>query len=501
MSRGKRCNDEQKLNLKKVFMVVIVVTIIIAFVVTINKLTKKKDQTINYFTETAYFTIVQDKKWGVINSKGEVIIEADHSDMIAIPDNKKQVFICYEYIDNTIKTKAIDSNNSQLFTDYSSVEVIDNCDSENNIWYENNVLRVGKDNKFGLIDLDGKELAACVYDKIEAIKGIKNSLLIQKDGKYGLANNQGDVIIECKYDSISALTNNYTDGYIVKNSEGKLGVISINKENLLDCKYEDIKHVCGNGLYVVKENGRWNITNKAGDKTVEIDYEDVTFINTDFIIAKVSGKFGIFGIDKSEKVKAEYDFIKYAWTDNFIAQKDGRFGVINIAGEEVVPFEYTNLTFNETAYCIFGKKADDDNIYLIDRNHEVKVTGTDVEVLDGYIRVKVNDEYKFYNFKFEEKSNRDTYANHTLYVAKNDGKYGLVNRDGTLVVKYEYEDITEQNDYGYVAVKKDGKWGIIDQYGNTVVEPKFEISNASKIMFIGKWHSIENMKMICFIAE
>ena len=501
MSRGKRYNDEQKLNLKKVFMVVVIIAIIVAFIMIIKNLTKKKEQTTNYFTEIAYYTIVQDKKWGVINSKGEVVIEADHSDMIAIPDNKKQVFICYEYTDNTIKTKAIDSNNSQLFTDYSSVEVIDNCDSENNIWYESNVLRVGKDNKYGLIDLDGKELAACVYDKIEAIKGVKDSLLIQKDGKYGLVNNQGDVIVECEYDSIAALTDNYTDGYIVKNAEGKLGVISINKEKVLECKYEDIKHVCGNDLYVVKEDGKWKITNKAGDKSVEIDFEDVTFINSDVVIAKVSGKYGVYGTDKSEKIKAEYDLIEYACTDNFIAQKDGKFGMLNSTGEAVVPFEYTNLTFNETAYCVFGSKADDNNTYLIDRNHEVKVTGTDIQVLDGYIRAKVNDEYKFYNFKLEEKSNRDAYANHNLYVAKNEGKYGLVNRDGTLVVKYEYEDITEQNDYGYVAVKKDGKWGVIDQYGNVVVEPKFEISNASKVMFIGKWHSVENMKTICFVAE
>lgn len=501
MSRGKRYYDEQKLNFKKVFMVAAVIACIVAFVIVINNLTKKKDQNVNYFTEIAYYTIVQDKKWGVINSKGEVVIEADHSDMIAIPDNNKQVFICYEYTDNIVKTKAIDSNNTQLFTDYSSVEVIDNCDTENNIWYESNVLRAGKDGKYGLIDLDGKELAACVYDRIDAIKGVKDSLLVQKDGKYGLLNNQGDVIVECEYNNISALTNNYTDGYIVKNSEGKLGAISINKEKLLECKYEDIKHVCGNDLYVVKENGKWKITNKNGDKSVEIDYEDVTFINSDAVIAKVAGKYGVFGTDKSEKIKAIYDYIEYACADNFIAQKDGKFGILNVSGEEVVPFEYNDLTFNETAYCIFGKKADDNNIYLIDRNHEVKLSATDVEVLDGFIRAKVNDEYKFYNFKFEEKSNRDAYSNHNLYVAKNDGKFGLVNRDGTLVVKYEYDDITEQNDYGYIGIKKDGKWGVIDQYGNIVVEPKFEISNVSKVVFIGKWHSVENMKTICFIAE
>lgn len=502
MSRGKRYNDEQKLNLKKVFAAIAVVAVIILFIIGIKNLTKKKEQAANYFTEVAYYTMLQNDKWGVINSKGEIVIEPEYSLMIVIPDNKKEVFICNELSEDnsTVKTKVINANNSQLFTDYATVEVIDNVDSNNNIWFESNVLRVSKDGKYGLIDLDGKELAACTYDKIEVIKGIKDSLLIQKDGKVGLANNQGDVIVECEYESVEALTKNYTDGYIVK-KDGKYGAISVNKEQLLECKYEEIKHVCGNDMYVVKEDGKWKITNKAGDKTLEIDYDDITYLSSDVIVAKTGDKYGIFGTDKSEKVKAEYQSIEFAYTDNYIAKKDEKYGVINSTGEVLVPFEYTSIIFNEKAGCLFCKKADDNNTYLIDRNHEVKVTGTDVEVLDGYIRAKVNDEYKFYNFKFEEKSNRDAYANHTLYAAKNDGKYGLVNRDGTLVIQYEYEDITEQNDYGYVAVKKDGKWGVIDQYGNTVVEPKYEISDISKVTFIGKWHSMEDVKTICFIEE
>jgi len=504
MSRGKRYNDEQKLNLKKVFALVVVIAIIVAFVMGINKLLKKKEQDVNYFTEIAYYSMYKDGKWGVINSKGEVIIEPEYGEMIIIPDNKKQVFVCtYEvnYADNTYKTKAINANNSQLFAEYSSVEVLSNYDSLHNVWNEDNVLKVEKDGKYGLINLDGTELLACTYDKITTIKGVKDSILIQKDDKVGLVNNQGNLIVECNYADVKALTNDYTDGYIVKDSEGKCGIISINKEQVLDCKYSDIMSVCGKDMYVVKDNDKWIITNKTGDKTIDVNYEDITYLNSDIIVAKVDGKYGIFGMDKVAKVDAEYQSIKFAFLDNFIAKKDGKFGVINSSGEEVVPFEYSSIEFNEEADCLFGNKSDDANIYLIDRNHEVKVVGTNIDVFNGYIRVKVNDEYKFYNLKFEEKSNRDAFSNHTLYAAKNDGKYGLVNKDGTLVVQYMYDDITEQNEYGYVGIMKDGKWGVIDQYGNVVVEPKYEFSNISNVKFIGKWHSVEDVNTIYFIAE
>lgn len=503
MSRGKRFEDEPKLNLKKVFVLVVIIALIAAFVFGIKVLLKKRQNEASYFTEISYFAMLKDGKWGIINSKGEVIIQPEYTEMIAVPDKKKQVFICtydVNYAEGTYKTKAVDANNSQLFGEYTSVEILGNYDA-NNIWNESNVLKVEKDGKYGLIDLNGKELLPCVYNKIDTIKGIKNSIILNRDDKLGLANAQGNIIAECEYTGITTLTKEYTDGYIVKNVDGKLGIISINKEKIFECKYEDIKHVCGNDMYIVKENGKWLITNRAGDKTVEISYEDVNYINSDIIIAKTEGKYGIFGMDKSEKVKPEYQSIEYAYTENYIAKKDDKFGIIGTNGEAFVPFEYTSLKYIREGDYIEGRKADDNNIYLIDRNHEVKAIATDVELYNGYIRAKVNNEYKFYNLKFEEKSNRDAFSDHTLYVAKNDGKYGLVNKDGSLVVQYQYEDVTEQNEYGYVGVKKDGKWGVIDQYGNVVVEPKYQITNISKIIFIGNWHSVENVITTYFVTD
>ena len=46
-----------------------------------------------------------------------------------------------------------------------------------------NVLKVQKDGKWGLIDLDGKEIASTTYDNIETLKGVENSIIVEKDGK------------------------------------------------------------------------------------------------------------------------------------------------------------------------------------------------------------------------------------------------------------------------------------------------------------------------------
>ena len=504
MGKGRRYNGEQKLNMKKVFAVIITIIVIIMFFIGIKNILKKEQDNIAGFTEISYFTAYDNGKWGVINSKGENIVDPIYEETIIVPNNKKDIFLCMydvNYTDGSYKTKVLNSKNEEIFTTYTSVEALANYDSSNNTWYVWNALKVQKDGKYGLINLDGNEIIGCEYDKIDTVKGIKNSILIQKDEKLGIVNATGNIIIEPKYIDIKPLTNEYTDGYIVKNSENNYGVIGINKNQILECKYSDIKQVYGNNMYIVKENGKWKIINSDGTINTEISYDDVTSINNDNLIVKNNNKFGIIGTDKTEKAKVEYQELNYIFSDYYVAKKDGKFGVINSNNEIMIPLEYTSLLFNKEADCIMGTKNDDGNIYFSDRNLTLKLTGTNMTVYNGYIRMNVDNTYKIYNLKFEEKSNREAYPNNTLYVAKNDGKYGLVNKDGTLVVQYQYDDITEQNKYGYVAVKKDGKWGVIDQYGNVVVDPKYNLGDINKIEVIGKWHLAENVNMTYYICE
>lgn len=502
MSRGKRYSGEQKLNLKKVFAVIIIFVAIILFIAGIKNLLKKDKPVESYFTEISYFAVNTDSKWGVINSKGEKLID-NNNEMITIPNNKKDVFICMEMNeqDGTYKTKAINSKNEALFTEYNNVEALSNYDQNKNIWYEDNVLKVQKDGKYGLINLEGNILLQCEYDKISALKGVKNSILIQKNDKFGITNTIGNVIIEPEYIEIKALTDDYVNGYIVKNVEGKYGVISNTKEKILECKYNEIKQVTGNDYYVVKDGDKWNLVTKNGVNPVQINFDDVISINGNKMIVKVSGKYGIYELNNTEKIKPEYDSLEYAFLDYYIFSKSGKYGLINSNGEILINQEYIDLDFNKDADCLIGKKENDDKLYLIDRTLQSNLVGTNLSVHNGYIRLKVEDDYKFYNLKFEEKSNREVFPNNTLFVAKNNGKFGIVNKDGTLVVQYQYDDIKEQNEYGYVAVKKDGKWGAIDQYGNVAAEAKSEISNIERIDFIGNYREIENVIPEYFIKD
>ena len=134
---------------------------------------------------------------------------------------------------------------------------------------------------------------------------------------------------------------------------------------------------------------------------------------------------------------------------------------------------------------------------IIDNTYTVKLTGIllDIDTEKGYIEIRQDEEHKYYNFKFEAKNESDIFNSHTLFISKKNGKYGFVDKDGKVIVDYIYDDATQQNTYGYVAVKKDGKWGAIDQKGNVVQEPTYELEDYLKVDFIGRWHLGKDINM------
>lgn len=498
MSKGKRYNgSEQKLNIKKVIAVVIAILVIAMFIAIIAKTINTGKQTnTEKKAATAYYVAYENGKWGVIDSSGKTIIEPSYEEMITIPNSEKAVFVItynVDYTNNTYQSKAVNEKNQDLFIGYEKIEAIQNYDEQNNIWYEENALKVEKDGKYGLIDLTGKTLLECNYDSITPLIGTSKSLITTKDGKKGLISTTGTEIIPNEYEEITALTTNYEDGYIVKNNGGKYGVIGTNKKELLPTQYEEIKNVYSDNTYVVKENSEYKILNTKTETSVSINYDDALSINNGYVIVKKSNKLGLITTDGTEKISPEYDSLTYIYQNYYIASKDGKYGVIDTDNQTIVENKYTYLSYIKGADILQGETGGAQT-ELLDSTFNVKLVGvvSEINVEKGYLKIRENSDYKYYNFKFENKTNREILTTNTLFLAKKDGKYGYVDKNGVVVINYIYDDATEQNASGFVAVKKDGKWGAINSKGQTVVEPTYTMDNNVLIDFIGEWHLSED---------
>lgn len=495
-SRGRRYDSKPKLNFKKVVGVIVAIAVFIMIIVSIVNIVKNSKTKVEVKVST-YYTAYENGKFGVINNDGEKVINTEYDEIISIPNNSKPIFICtYDVNDEegTYKTKALNEKNEEILKGYDKVEAIDNYDSKQNIWYEDNVLRVSKNGKYGLIDYSGKEILACDYDEITAFKSIKSNLIVKKAGNVGIVNEKGQTVIPVQYKEIRTLKEGYKNEYIVINENNQFGLINTTGNILIEPKYEDVKYLNSSTIFAIKESGVWKVINtEDGSIVIDGGYDDIKEVKTDSIIIVKGGKYGIINTNKEEKIVPTYEELKYAFSIYYIAKKDGKYGVINSENEEVIPFEYINMTYVENGGFIQADKSELETV-VFDNNLGQKITGiiSEVNIDKGYIKTYVNNEYKYYNFKFEEKNASDLLTSNSLFLSKKDGKYGYIDKSGKVVVDYIYEDATEQNSCGYAAVKKDGVWGSINKVGAISKEPSVNLDNSIYIDFIGDWHLSDN---------
>ena len=82
------------------------------------------------------------------------------------------------------------------------------------------------------------------------------------------------------------------------------------------------------------------------------------------------------------------------------------------------------------------------------------------------------------------------YFSNGLAGVEKDGKYGYVDKKGNIVVDYQYEKVTEVNEYGYAGIKKDGKWGVVDSQGQVVLTPTYDLQEEINPIFMGRYHQV-----------
>ena len=496
MSRGKRYETEGKLNYQKVFAVIIAIAVVIMFIFIIKNVLKEREKITKDYE---YFALYSANKWGVINQDGEEVIAPSYQEMIVIPNKTKDVFICTYNINEqtgTYQTKALNSKNEEVLTGYEQIEALENIDENGNVWYEENILRIKQNGKYGLIDFNGKELLAPEYDEITELEGIENSILIKKDGKIGLVNDNGSIIAEAQYTEIKNLGDTYKDGYITINEQGKYGVISTTKKQILENKYDDIAQIYLKEYYLVKEGGKQKLIDSNGNTIIENGFDEIKSATSNGIIFVKDNLYGEMNTSGEITIEAKYQDLKETKNGIYIAKQNDKYGIIDQNQLEKISFDYTGIAYNEKADLYLAEDAEY-KTSIIDNNFNVKLIGilSEINADKSYIRMRIDDEYKYYNLKCEEKQNTEILEDNTIFLSKKYGKYGYVDKKGNVVVDYIYDDATEQNEYGFSAVKKDGLWGSIDKNGKEIIEPIYNLESNLKIDFIGKWHLGEDLNM------
>ena len=207
----------------------------------------------------------------------------------------------------------------------------------------------------------------------------------------------------------------------------------------------------------------WEIVDTDGNKYLERDYDDIIDIAGENAIVEEGGKFGVVSItDGRSIIDTQYDSISYAEGNHYIVQNDSKYGIVDASGNTVLDLKYSNIVYRSTGN-FYEATNEDYTSDLLDTDLNVRLSSvilSEVNESKGYFRVRESNEYKYYNFRFEERTSSEILNGNTIFLSRNEeGKYGFVDANGNVVVNYIYDEAREQNDYGYASVKQDGLWG------------------------------------------
>lgn len=147
-------------------VVAIILAIIVAVIVIVLNLKNNfggdivnLDRNIPY----EYFLLSESENLGVIDKKGNQIIEAKYAS-IEIPNPSKDVFICYS---EDGQTKILNKVGKPIFEKYEQVQAI--YSKTENPEIENFVLKYKNGDLYGLVDLDGNAITEAIYSEISSL--------------------------------------------------------------------------------------------------------------------------------------------------------------------------------------------------------------------------------------------------------------------------------------------------------------------------------------------
>lgn len=410
---------------KKIFITVAVICIILLCFIGIFFLVKhfknkNKEYELEKITSWKYFTIVENNKMGVIDNKGNVIIEPNYN-TIQIPNPTKDVFICI----NDDETKVVNEKGEESFKNFEEVSAIQLKELATEIPFEKSVLKYKENEKYGLVNFEGKKITEAIYENIENLPYKEGELLVENNGKYGVINMLGKVIIPVEYKEIKV------DEYYEKDSAYRYSGYIVGTETDNGTMYKYINY-----------NNKQQSKDEYQDIQRVVDYE-----NKDeyYLIFKKDNKYGVI---KNENIviNNEYDNIEYdSFNQLFTVKKDGKYGVLKSNGETLISCLYDEIDI-EGIY-IYSLKGEEQIIF--------DTTGAKIE----------NPKYKsVYNVE-------DTNYKITI---NNENKYGVVDENNNEIIKNEYYYIGYLGNNYFVVSGQNGKNGIMNNEGKVVLEVKYD---------------------------
>lgn len=504
---------------------------------------------IEEISEYNYFILEQNGKYGVIDKSGNIVIDADY-EAVQIPNPSKDIFICIkEYNQDTKEyaTVVYNGKKEEILSNYNNVQAVAIFTNINSTPYERSVLTYKENEKYGLIDLQGKEITKPIYDEISSINYKEGTFLVKQNEQEGIINMKGKTIIKCEYESVTSDNyynedqNNEKAGFIVSKKtddgyrygyinyrgskivkpiftqlervteisddkniyfiafkDGQAGLLKNNKE-IVNYEYEDIQYNVLSDVFIIQRNGKYGATTREGKTILYPEYSSV-YTGGIYINAVKDNVIEIFDLQGN---KIETDINSKIKTENsnyyITIDKNNIYKVVDANGNVIINNDYNYMEYLPGDYFIVARDS---------KNGVVDINGKSVIELKydsisrinetNILQAETNKSIELYNLNMKKIT---TMSNATIKEVKDDKEYILLfsendfkylDKDGNIL---KAQELFKENNL--FAKNVNGKWGFVDKNGNLKVQNKYEVvTDFNKYGFAGikkdgKWGVID----------
>lgn len=417
------------------------------------------------------------------------------------PKKKKAYKNTKEYNEFVKKTSRVLPVVAFLFVSLIGVYIFINKANADSV----NLIKIEENSKTGYIDNSGevivkpKYLYGTDFYKGYAIVKNYNSLygIIDGKGKNKIA--FGNIFSATLYGNRYAVSKFTNEGL-------KMGLMTSNLEELTRFKYDNITY-SKSGVFIFTRDETMGIMNNDGkeiytykvdeidDRNISVEVSNLTDDSTSDVYAKVKINSSSTIINtKTGNEVYKYTLDEINVLDNnvfYIKNKTGNNKYFVIKNDKIV-FETTDYKRiriesldSNIAICI-KDNAQIDYVNLLDKSVINADDGKDYIYSDGVVLIKKYD----FNLKKEVytiytpnkelgtfsdiKTVDNKFQNDFMKIKTQNDKYGFINKNGNVVTKKEYEEVSDYNKNGFAIVSNDNLYGVINEKGKEVVQLKYD---------------------------
>ncbi len=487
--------------------------------------------------------------YGVVNSRGKVIIDFDYARI----EPAQSSLIVTKRIGSDYRYGLLNKNGKSLipleFTGIQSVKAgffaVQNDDKLNAIYTEkgqpitdfqfesvteltDELFLVTFYNKKGLLDKSGKLVVAPIYKHIELSDNKARALPFKKWDFY-----ENDEFSKSFYFDRMLMVD---EANFAVTSGQRTGII--NKDEQYEkylSKLKVIQHI--NEITIIEhpESSYQGALSTTGKLILATNYDSVTVVNGVLIgqIKRID-KQDWTGFDKSGKKLnlSAYESFKALENSLILASRNGKKGLLAPNGKEQTPFIYDAIGVFRNGLAVASYQG---GLGVIDLNGNWVITpyNDQIEILDRVIKLKQGSEWKLVDFTGREKvrSYDMLTALPTGYTKQKAEGYELYSANDSLSLDHIYDSIhvidtdlyalTRDSLYfffnpynqedialdsgvagfgiiseGLIPVFKDGQWGQVDKFGKLRIANRYEAiqpfsEDLAAIQLLGKWGFID----------